>query len=290
MLRGSLHLVSDVMRNFTTKIEDYVLFHYIHSDLQPIIKGLGSERLTGYNHLNVHSDAQQIRKYRFNMRLSLEFFNAISFLEILLRNSICKSWRIYLGEDFPLIHNNFETKYGYELTSFGAVKIKWDNSTNTFKPISTKQVKNIKEAIKYATKTANKYSRVVTSGDVVANLMFGFWRFCFDPHFKNIMNSQIKWIFPYHDMNKRDPDKVRAKALDYLGKINELRNRIAHHDKIFHMKELREEHLYYILTLIKWIDPKAVKFSNYKTICSLMDSGWSLKKDVHYNAFPLNTF
>lgn len=259
-------------------------------DLAPIINGLGSDRLSGYNYLGLHNEAQQMRKYRFNMRLSLEFFDIISFLEILLRNSIYKSWAKYFSEDFPLVHSNFQSAFGYQLDKNGAIKIRWDSNTSTFQPIYTKQIKNIQEAIKYANKTATKHCRPVTSGDVVANLTFGFWRFCFDSHYTNIMNSQIKWIFPNHDMNKRHPDRVRARVWDYLSKINDLRNRIAHHDKIFHLKELREEHLFYILTIIKWIDPNAIKFSNYQKICGLMDSGWSFKKDVHYNPFPVNTF
>ncbi|MDD4976436.1 MAG: Abi family protein [Bacteriovorax sp.] len=274
------------MRNLATKIEDYLLFHHIHKDLSPLVNGLSRPRLSSYNHLGNHTTCQQIRKYQYNMRLSLEFFNLISFLEILLRNSISSAWANHLKEDFPMIHSNFELNFGYETDSKTKV-FKLDRRGNKVK---TKQFENILKAYKAGSKTANTQSRAMINGDVISNLMFGFWRFCFDAHFISINQTQISWIFPHHDMNKRKPEAVAKKVRIMLDEINDLRNRIAHHDKIFHKKEIRKVHLFYILTLIKWIDPKALHFSNYKRINILLESGWSFFEKSIYDDFPPNTF
>lgn len=274
------------MRNFARKIEDYLLFHYVHKDLSPLVDGLSQARLTSYNHKGRHTIPQQIRKYRFNTKLSLEFFDLISFLEILLRNSVCSSWAKYFNEDFPMEHSQFKANFGYEIDhKTGAVKL-----DKNLKPIQTKQMENILKAVVAGRKTAANQGRALVNGDVIANLTFGFWRFCFDSHFVKINQKQIGWIFPNHDMNKRQPDAVMKKARVMMDEINDLRNRIAHHDKIFHKKEIRKIHLFYILTLIKWIDPNALRFTNKNSIVRLLDSGWSFLDKSMYSDFPPNSF
>ncbi|MFP4139058.1 MAG: hypothetical protein ACOCZU_01940 [Planctomycetota bacterium] len=93
--------------------------------------------------------------------------------------------------------------------------------------------------------------RQVTAGRVVAELNFGFWTSLFEDHYERntpFLPRGISEIFP--NMPKSLHKRKRIKAI--LERIRTLRNRVFHHERIIHWKNLEDQHAQ-ILQVIQWI-------------------------------------
>jgi len=94
----------------------------------------------------------------------------------------------------------------------------------------------------------------VTSGRVVAELNFGFWTSMFEDHYETsaarFLPSGIKLAFPGLPKSQHN----RRGLNTHLKKIRTLRNRIFHHERIVHWKDLLNQHQA-ILDTIGWINP-----------------------------------
>ena len=66
-----------------------------------------------------------------------------------------------------------------------------------------------------------------THGKVIAELMFGFWRFVLDArHSPTLWAPALRHAFPHLR------PKVRTDVYDRVERLNALRNRVAHHEPI----------------------------------------------------------
>ncbi len=94
-----------------------------------------------------------------------------------------------------------------------------------------------------------RQGKQAASGQVVAELTFGFWTHLLEDHYEqtSFMPKSIKYVFP--NLPKREHNRKHLKRR--LDDIRILRNRVFHHERICHWKDLRSKHEE-ILEVIRW--------------------------------------
>ena len=124
-----------------------------------------------------------------------------------------------------------------------------DNWYDCITDLADRQNRQIKEA----RTNLQREQKTVTPGRMVAEFHFGFWTSFFNKchagsgigHF---LASQVFSCAPRTERNMKNLDKR-------LTLIRGLRNRVFHHERIIHWKDLDVQHVA-ILNLIEWINPE----------------------------------
>lgn len=173
--------------------------------------------------------------YRQNIILAEEMFGVINMFEIALRNAIDHYYSAQYGTDW--------------LKDAIAEGGRLDNG----------RCGKTKSIISYAF-THKVGEENYTKEALLSECEFGVWRYMFASHPFQAMGSILMDIFPNR------PEVVNGKpcnaqyVFEELGKINTMRNRIAHHEPIcFHagqnLKESRQvRYIHYrICTLLQWM-------------------------------------
>lgn len=143
--------------------------------------------------------------YRKNLQLSQELFTVISCFEIALRNAIDKHYLKIHGNDWL-------RKAGYEGGMFHNERCRLT-------------AENINAAVL-------KLSTSYTHNKLVAELGFGFWRYMFAPHQFLLAGQSLLAIFPAKPQSTPSVQYNASFVFNQLSKINDIRNRIAHHEPI----------------------------------------------------------
>lgn len=168
--------------------------------------------------------AVTLARYLLNMALCESLYSPLQLCEIALRNAIHQQLTRLMGRDDWFADPQFQlTLWAEEEVRKAKVKI-----TKTRKP--------------------------VTAGRVVAELQFGFWTSLFEAHYEQrtpFLPAGLKGVFPHlpkslHHRKDRKHD---------LETIRTLRNRVFHHERIIHWKDLDAQHNL-ILQVIAWISPE----------------------------------
>jgi len=171
--------------------------------------------------------------YRMNLRLSQEMFTIISCFEVALRNKIDQHFLSVLGKDW--LQNS---------ASAGGI---FDNKTCRATQL------NINEAI-------NKLNNTYTHNKLVAALGFGFWRYMFAHQQFAATGRNLLRIFPAKPKTTIHIQYNHTYVFNLLASINDVRNRIAHHEPICFLpgktvtntNYARHNHLL-ILQLFNWM-------------------------------------
>ena len=193
--------------------------------------------------------------YRKNLKLSQELFTVISCFEITLRNAIDKHYIITLGNDW--LKN---------ATQPGGI---FDKSNCRL----TKS--NISDAI-------NSLNIGYTHNKLVAELGFGFWRYMFSNHQFRAAGQTLLQIFPARPTSTPSMQYNANYIFSELAKINDLRNRIAHHEPICFIPRqpikntsYARQHYNLILQLFQWmsIDEAALLYGldHINNVCNDID-------------------
>lgn len=172
--------------------------------LQQIIGTLTQPRLSKYLNATSGNSHQALRLYVLNTKVSAAFLTDLHYVEVALRNRF-----------------DAQLSAGFNATWF---------SDPTFLPLIDVHGRNI---LKKAQKDAAKHwpkGLPVPPGKVIAELSFGFWHNLTDAGLEHTL-----WV-PYLHKAFR-PRKAPKRALfnQKLEKLRQLRNRIAHHEPIFHL-------------------------------------------------------
>jgi len=201
-----------------------------------------SSRLQRYRNACTGNRRRAMTLYRRNIQLSEEMFGVINLFEVALRNQIDQVYTKAYGSDWM------------KDAIFGG---RMDNN----------KCWHTRNIIRYAYHKLSK--KEYTKESLLSDCEFGVWRYMFASHPYKAMGSILLDVFPCL------PEKVGMKVCDNqfvfeeLGKINILRNRIAHHEPIcFHvgtdMKESRQVRYVYrqICEMLEWmgIDSKGLLY------------------------------
>jgi len=193
--------------------------------------------------------------YRWNLKLAQELFTVISCFEIALRNAINDHHLNTLGSEW--------LKLG---ASKGGI---FDNSRCRNTRI------NINNAI-------NKLNTHYTHDKLVAELGFGFWRYMFAPHQFFATGQTLLQIFPAKPTSTPNVQYNQSFVFNQLARINQLRNRIAHHEPICFQPNQStidtkyvQQHYSIIVQLFQWmnIDEKDFLYGldHINKVCTKID-------------------
>lgn len=194
--------------------------------LQQLETHVSTERLQAYAALSADGQSDPkvtLARYMLNMALCESLYPALQNCEVALRNAIHQHLTQLIGrEDW------------YDSPTF--VMTNWGQ-----------------EEIRKAKTKLQKLGKPTTPGRVVSELQFGFWTSLFEAHYEQrtaFLPSGIKAVFPHmpKSLHKR---KDRKNDLEH---IRILRNRVFHHERIVHWRDLDAQHQL-IHKVIGWISP-----------------------------------
>ncbi len=194
--------------------------------------------------------------YRLNLRLSQEMFTVISCFEVSLRNGINVHYSATLGHDWLL--QNAQPNGCFD---------NW-NCRQTAQAIQ-EEVRSL--GARYA------------HDKVVAGLGFGFWRFLFAPQQYQSAGNNLLRIFPSKPISTAQTQYNQRFVFNQLAKLNEVRNRIAHHEPICFLPSqpikdttYARQHYGLILQLFQWmnIDESALLYGldHINRVCEDIDA------------------
>ena len=219
------------------------------------------EQLVSRPRLQRYFDAAQDKEkalllYAYNIQLSQQLFAVISMFEVVLRNKINQCIQTHTG-----INN-----WLHQAIQKGGM-------------FDTQLCQSSKDCIDEAIKKLAKRKENTTLHDkLLAELSFGFWRYLFEPaQFKATGKILLK-IAPKRPKTTTHTQHYNQKWFaKELKKINELRNRIAHHETICMYKKdveafistWRTEKVYQtILNLLDYMDIDSNELLKYLNIDS----------------------
>ena len=193
--------------------------------------------------------------YRLNLRLSQEMFTVISCFEVALRNAIDKHYLTTLGADW--LQNAAATGGIFD---------------NRFCRITAHSINDEIYAL------GGHYAH----GKVVAGLGFGIWRYLFAAHQYQQAGQTLLRIFPAKPRSTATTQYNQTYVFNQLAHINNIRNRIAHHEPICFQSGLPITSTLYarqnynlILQLFQWmsLDESALLYGldHINTVCNQID-------------------
>lgn len=178
------------------------------------------ERLSSYGNIDESMDVA-LGRYLWNIAICESFYPLLNFAEIALRNAIN-----------TMLVNFYKTDSWYDIIPF--------NTSS----------KNMINEMKLKLERADK---PVINAHIVSGLSLGFWTAFFDKYYarepfqacllKNVFKSAPKHL------------KERKEMLGRLDSIPCLRNRIFHHERIVHYKDLPQQYERLIET-VAWLSPE----------------------------------
>ncbi len=189
---------------------------------QQIEKILHTERIDAYRQDGADHTIT-LARYLLNMALSESLYPALQFAEIALRNAVHR-----------------------ELSARCRTDAWYDSPLARLTAWQQDKVVEAKEALR-------KRRKPLTPGRIVAELTFGFWTGFFNNcHARTGIGSYLaKHAFPHAPA----PEKYQAKLDKRWQDIRDLRNRVFHHERILHWKDLDARHQA-ILEIIAWMSPQ----------------------------------
>ncbi|MDQ8180999.1 Abi family protein [Pelagicoccus sp. SDUM812005] len=187
---------------------------------------LHTERLDAYRQDGA-DEKTALARYALNMALAEALYPSLQFAEIALRNAI---------------HTSFTNRFGAENWYDGAAKLlPWQNTK-----------------VQEAKITLQKLRKPTSPGRIVAELSFGFWTGFFNKqHNRTGLSHHIaKTVFQHAPKAERNTTKLDLRWLA----IRDLRNRVFHHERILHWKDLDLRHQH-IATITRWICPELANYA-----------------------------
>lgn len=188
-------------------------------------KSISEERLSVYR-ADGADDTTTIAIYIYNIDLRKSLYPLINIFEIALRNGIDKALENYFSHP------------------------DWNNVIQ----LQQAEVMMINAALLKIKRRGKKYSH----GRLVAELTLGFWGALMGRKY-NTQGFQFAVIKScLHDCPSNQ--KSSAAIQKNLIEMRFLRNRITHHERIVHWKDLKQKHDL-IMNFIKWINPDMSKIA-----------------------------
>jgi len=224
-----------------------------YSDFEKV---MSSQRMNRYKLASGNNTRKAMTLYRYNLHLSQELFTVISCFEIALRNAINIHYLAQLGNDW--LRN---------AANHGGI---FDN------PHCHKTAKIINDAV-------SRFGSDYNHSKLIAEMDFGFWRYLFaQPQF-NAAGRTILNIFQAKPRSTPTLQYNQRFLFNELEKINDLRNRLAHHEPVcFQLGHpvkntaYARQHYVLILQLFQWmqIDEAALLYGldHIMAVCNEIDA------------------
>lgn len=171
-------------------------------------EAMSPERMRRYLTACVYDTKRAMTLYRYNLKLSQEMFAIVSCFEVTLRNKIDKELKSHFGgdwlRDFVLPGGQFDSDPRVE---------------------GTKKI--IKKAYEGLLRSNNYFHN-----KLLAEMEFGVWKFMFNNVQYRLSGRCLLNIFPNKPTSSPQAQYDNAFVFNALDVVNNMRNRIAHHEPI----------------------------------------------------------
>lgn len=196
-------------------------------------KAISQERLAVYM-TDGADETTAIARYIYNIELCKSLYPLINIFEVTLRNSIDSSLSKFFGT----------------------------TDWNTVIPLLQSEKMMLAEAQLKIKRNGKKFSH----GRLVAELTLGFWVALMGRKYntQSFQFAIIKDSLHGCPKNQKNSGIIQKN----LSEIRYLRNRIAHHERILHWKDLKQKHDL-ILNFIRWLNPDMYKIAVKKESLTL---------------------
>lgn len=192
--------------------------------------------------------------YRKNLQLTQELFTVVSCFEVALRNAIDTQMTLVLGTDWLR-----------DAASAGGI-------------FDTRQCRQTRDNINDAIGKLRVYSHQ----KLVAELGFGFWRYLFAQHQFRATHRILLRVFPSKPISTPAIQYNNTYVFRQLAELNNIRNRMAHHEPICFSPGLpvkntiyTRQHYNLMLELFQWmqIDESALLYGldHINSVCDEID-------------------
>jgi hypothetical protein len=189
-------------------------------------RAISHERLNSYRQRGSNSDyAELFAHYAWNMALSESLYTPLQCLEVSLRNSIHDAATAYFKTDT------------------------WLDLPGILYPPEFNKVRDAKD-------TLLKNKKPLDAGRIIPELTFGFWTSLFDVRYEKIL---WPWLLKPVVPNMPRHIRIRKNLSKRLNRVRTLRNRIFHHEPIWHWRDLQDQHIE-TLEAISWVNPAMMIF------------------------------
>jgi len=191
---------------------------FTQQELEELPGVISSPRFETYLNVCQNNKTLALQLYQWNLEMSAAFIVPMQVCEVALRNGVVLALEKQYGEKWHLspgfLKSLPSTKSGY-------------NPSKDFK--KTSEALDAKNSL--------------TAGKLVADLKFAFWEYMLTKrHDGRLWKPYFYTSFPHSD-SKVPFSIIRGKAKESVGRVRQLRNRIAHHEPIFGRDLLQEYHL-----------------------------------------------
>lgn len=194
-----------------------------------IRKALSSERLDGYG--PSRSDDQKIANYLWNVALCESLYPALNGLEVAFRNAVLDAGGV----------------------AFGGIATRdvacWLDADPPLLELDHQQ------AVTAAKQRLRERGKLPEPGRLVAELTFGFWTSLFEVRYEK---NRVLWprLFGAQLLDASSPRSIRSRKQlsPLLNRMRYLRNRVFHHEPVWHWTDLAEQHAL-ALDLTGWFSP-----------------------------------
>jgi len=182
---------------------------------------LSSDRLSSYG-MDKPGSCTVMARYLWNIAICESLYSPLQMCEVALRNAIHTAMTALFGQ--PAWYDAIDlVAWGYQQVGDAKTKIA-------------------------------KSGTAISPGRVVAELHFGFWTSLFEDHYERntrFLPKGIKKVFPGLPKSQHKRKDIKSR----LERIRQLRNRVFHHERVIHWKDLSEQHGSIIQT-IGWVSPE----------------------------------
>ncbi len=204
------------------------------------IRAIAPRRFEAFASQGDQDERAALSRYVWNLELCAALYKPLHFLEIGLRNSV---------------HNSLTSSTG---------RSDWFNSSSILKPKELELVTKVRSDLE-------RRGIEATPDRIVAGLNFGFWTTLFSSQYEQrIFVPHSALMFP--NMPKRA--RSRATVSRRIEDARKLRNRVFHHEPIWHFTNLhaRHEQLLEIVTHISM--PMRATLALIDNFNHVYDGGW----------------
>lgn len=183
---------------------------------------LSTERLDAYRQPRDTDTLDPIARYLWNMALCEALYPTLQALEVALRN---------------ILHAEISRIYGPTW---------YDNLAVVVLPQGRRSVAEVKAALTQEKKPHDP-------GRVVAGLTFGFWTSLCNVAYERHLWQRL-WRSPTLFPRLPRKHRTRAHVSARMNRVRRLRNRVFHHEPVWHWKDLGRQHAD-VLEALEWISP-----------------------------------
>jgi hypothetical protein len=189
--------------------------------LDALTAAISAERLSGYRRPSDADALDVLARYAWNVVIAESLYPTLQCLEIALRNTLHTAVAAHVASP------------------------QWLTAVPTV--LAPREVTAVAEAVQLLA----RQHKPLTAGRLVAELSFGFWTSLLDRRYEPALwPALLKRAFPTIPRRQRTRHELSRRFTE----IRRLRNRVFHHEPIWHWRDLPQQHANLIETLV-WINP-----------------------------------